>query len=217
MIEIKVAARDSKLSRMQVQEVLCEFKAFYPTAVFLPHFVKTVGDLDHKMSLLLLGKTDFFTKEVDALVVQGICDVGIHSAKDLPEPLAEGLCLYAITQGVDPSDSLVFQAEQDIHLLPFQARVGISSSRRIEMLRSLRQDLVPVDIRGTIEQRLALVEKGTLEAVIIAEAALIRLGLTFLPRYVFPDKTAPLQGKLAVVGRTDNKHLKKIFQKLDAR
>ncbi|MEI8300674.1 MAG: hydroxymethylbilane synthase [Chlamydiota bacterium] len=214
MLTIKVGARDSKLSQCQVAEVLSELTCYYPHVVFDSYFIKTTGDLDQITSLMHKDKTDFFTKEVDQLVLSGRCDVGIHSAKDLPEQLPSGLCIYAITKGVDASDSLVFRLGDTLKTLPFQAKVGVSSLRRIEMVKALRNDLIPVDIRGTIQQRLSLLDKKVIDAAVIAEAALIRLGLTHLPRYIFQEKSAHLQGRLAIIGRQDNHLMHDVFKTL---
>jgi hydroxymethylbilane synthase len=214
MYPIKVAARDSPLSQVQVEEVLKELKVFYPEVSFEITLLKTTGDLDQKTSLMRLDKTDFFTKEIDQLVLQGICDVGVHSAKDLPDPLPQGLELYALTKGVDSSDSLVLRDGETIQSLCMGAKIGTSSLRRISMLKAYREDLMPVDIRGNIQRRLELLENKELDALIIAEAALIRLGLTHLNRMLLKGEVAPLQGKLAVIGRNENQLVKEFFKKI---
>lgn len=214
MYPIKVAARDSPLSQVQVEEVLKELKVFYPEVSFEITLLKTTGDLDQKTSLMSLDKTDFFTKEIDQLVLQGICDIGVHSAKDLPDPLPQGLELYALTKGVDSSDSLVLRDGETIQSLCIGAKIGTSSLRRISMLKAYREDLMPVDIRGNIQKRLELLENKELDALIIAEAALIRLGLTHLNRMLLKGEVAPLQGKLAVIGRNENQLVKEFFKKI---
>lgn len=163
-----------------------------------------------------MGKTDFFTREIDQLLLKGECRIAIHSAKDLPEPLPQGLTIAAITQGVDPSDSLVLHPGATLRTLPPHARVGVSSERREKTLRSLRLDLKPVDVRGTIAKRLELLEKGEIDALVVAEAALIRLGLTHLNRLKLPGQTAPLQGKLAVVARADDQEMFHLFACLNS-
>src|SRR5476649_2057232 len=101
---ITVGARDSSLSKIQVLEVLQELRPFYPHLFFNPLFVKTRGDKDLKTPLSHMGKIDFFTDSIDAMQQQNICRIGIHSAKDLPDPLPKGLTLAALTEGKDPSD-----------------------------------------------------------------------------------------------------------------
>jgi hydroxymethylbilane synthase len=191
---IKVAARDSLLSRAQVAEVAREYGLEFET-----HFVKTTGDLDKKTSLRTLDKPDFFTKEVDALVLNGTCDLAIHSAKDLPERLPEGLRLVALTKGLAPYDALVLREGEQ---LKEGAVVATSSVRREEAVNMLGVPVTFTDIRGTIEERLEKLHKKEVDAVVIAEAALIRLGLN-PNRLMLPGETAPLQGRLALVARLD--------------
>jgi hydroxymethylbilane synthase len=212
---IKVAARDSLLSQVQVQEVFEELKKFHSEVRFETTFLKTTGDLDLKTSLTLLEKTDFFTREIDQLVLKGICDVGIHSAKDLPDPLPEGLERYALTQGVDPSDSLVLREGETLQSLPYGAKIGTSSLRRMQMIKIYREDAVAVDIRGNIQQRLQLLEEKKVDAVMMAEAALIRLKMTHLNRIHLQGDTAPLQGRLAVIGRKHENQIKRYFKDID--
>lgn len=209
----KVAARSSPLSRIQLTEVLMEMRQWYPEIEFDPTWVITAGDRDQTTSLRSLDKTDFFTKEIDALVLSGQVRAGIHSAKDLPDPLPKGLSLAALTAGVDPSDALVFRQEG----IKEGGRVGTSSVRREQMIHNLRPDLVCVDIRGTIGERLSLLERGEVDALIVAEAALIRLGLTELPRIILPFSGAPLQGQLAVICAEGDHEIKELFSKIDAR
>lgn len=203
---IKIAARKSPLSQAQVAEVLNELQAFHPDVIFEPILVDTVGDRDRTTSLKTLGSTDFFTKEVDQLVLLGECHVGIHSAKDLPSPLESGLELIALTKGVDSSDALVTKAR----MLPEDPLVATSSFRREESVRGLYPHARFVDLRGTIIERLSLLERGEVDGVVVAEAALIRLGLTHLLRQRLPGTTA-LQGKLAVVGRKGDLAMKQLF------
>jgi hydroxymethylbilane synthase len=212
---IKVGARDSPLSRKQVEEVEKELQLFRPELQFAPTYVKTAGDYDKKTSLRSLEKTDFFTKEVDALLLQGICDITIHSAKDLPEPLTAGLSLIALTRGQDPRDALVMRGHSRFDQLPTHALIATSSLRREENVRLLRSDLKFVDIRGTIEERLERLYQKEIDALVVAEAALIRLGLTTLNRMYLPGEVALNQGRLALLARQDNSEMKDLFSPID--
>lgn len=207
---VVVVARDSPLSRAQVEEVYQEIKVHYPTIVFDPIWIKTTGDLDLTTSLLEKEKTDFFTKEIDEYLLCHKADIAIHSAKDLPEPLPWGLSIICYTTGVDSSDVLVFRDEESLATLPPYAKVGTSSLRRIENLQALRSDLTPVDIRGTIGRRLQLLDEKKVDALIMAKAALIRLRLHRKTEEL-PGLTAPLQGKLALVTYQENQKMKDIF------
>ncbi|MES2345174.1 MAG: hydroxymethylbilane synthase [Chlamydiota bacterium] len=214
---IKVGSRGSALARSQVEEVFQEIVRIHPDVLFDPLWITTAGDKDLQTSLKLLDKTDFFTKEIDALLLSHRCRIAIHSAKDLPEPLPEGLFLGALTKGVDPSDVLVFRDNETLDTLPLGARIGTSSIRREEMITLLRSDLVCVDIRGPVEERLALLDKSVFDGVIMAEAALVRLGLQGRNRLVLPGPTAQLQGQLAVIMRKEDDEMRVLFMVIDSR
>lgn len=208
---ITVAARASALSRAQVEEVLVELRKKHPWVEFRPLFLETTGDRDLTTSLRDLDKTDFFTKEIDTLQLAGGCRISVHSAKDLPEPLAPGLCIVALTKGLAPFDALVLPAYVTLDSLAVGARIGTSSPRREKAIASLRSDLRPVDVRGSIERRLALLDAGAIDGLIVAEAALLRLKLTQRNRIPLAGETAPLQGKLAVLARIGDEEMKQLF------
>lgn len=182
----RVGARSSPLSRVQVEEVKREFHLDFEVV-----WVETRGDLDKTTSLRGLEKTDFFTRELDQMLLKGEIDAAIHSAKDLPDPLPQGLWVAALSRGVDPRDSLVIKKK------PVKT-IATSSLRREKIVRHLFPDALFVDLRGTIQERL----EQEVDALVIAEAALIRLQLTHLERIFLPGPSAPLQGKLAIVCRT---------------
>ena len=206
---IVVGARASKLSQVQVQEI----QSFFPDLEFELLLVKTTGDNDLQTSLRTLDKTDFFTKEIDQMLLEGKCRIAIHSAKDLPDPLPLGLKVVALTKGVDPRDMLVYNCDP----LPLGAKIGTSSIRREHNLLEWRPDLNCVDIRGTIEQRLAQLDAGIVDGLVMAEAALIRLGLTYRRRMPIHGEVAPLQGRLAVVARVDDIEMDELFAKIEYR
>ncbi len=207
-MQLSISARSSPLSKAQVQEVLKLVQHVHPEVSFQPVYVKTTGDCDRTTSLRTLDKTDFFTREVDERVLSGECRVAIHSAKDLPEPLCPGLELVALTRGLDPADVLVLRKGERFEK---GAVVATSSVRREEMVRRVESEVRFVDIRGTIEERLAQMDAGKVDGVVIAEAALIRLGLTHLNRIRLPGETTPLQGRLAVLARVGDLAMVEVF------
>lgn len=217
MTKIIVGARTSPLSLVQVQEVLNELRVFSPQTQFEIIAVKTTGDKDRTTSLRDLDKTDFFTKEIDDMLLNGTCRIAIHSAKDLPDPLPQGLKIIALTFGKDSSDSLVMQQHCTIDSLPSGAIIATSSKRREDNVKQLRPDLSFVDIRGTISERLEVLESGQIDGVVIAEAALIRLNLTHHNRVKLPGATTPLQGQLAILARCDDAEMETLFAPLDSR
>lgn len=214
---IITAARKSPLSQAQFAEVQRELAIYHPQILLHPYFVETTGDIDKRTSLRGLRKTDFFTKEIDNLLLEGKCLAAIHSAKDLPEPMPSGLAIAALTKGVDASDALVLRPGESLASLPSGARIATSSERREAAVSSLRQDLCYIDLRGTIGDRLAKLESGEADGVVVAEAALIRLGLTHLNRIALPGETTPLQGQLAIVVRANDSFLLELFKCLDSR
>ncbi|KIC77208.1 Porphobilinogen deaminase [Neochlamydia sp. TUME1] len=216
-LSIKVGARSSALSKAQVKEVYQELCRHHAHILFENTYLETTGDKDRITSLRHMGKTDFFTKEVDLLLLSRQCRLAIHSAKDLPEPLPPGLVISAITHGVDPADVLVLRPGQTIEDLPSRACIATSSLRREERVKELRKDLTFCDLRGTIPERLELLEKGQADGVVVAEAALIRLNLTHLNRIKLPGETVPYQGQLALICREDDTEILELMSCLDSR
>lgn len=183
---IKAGARSSNLSRVQAQEVLTALQQHHPHIQFDMIWMATVGDRDQKTSLRTLNKTDFFTKEIDEAILKGECRIGIHSAKDLPDPIPPTLKRICLTKGLTSVDALVMKNGETLDSLPTGAIIATSSERREEAARELRSDLRFIDLRGTIEQRLMKLNAGEAHGVIVAEAALIRLNLTHLNRIFLP-------------------------------
>lgn len=193
-----------------------ELTAWVPGVQFAPIWVETIGDRDLATSLRSMDKSDFFTREIDALQLEGGCRIAVHSAKDLPEPLDERLAIVALTRGVDPSDVLVLREGERLEALRAGARIGCSSSRREETILTLRSDLTCVDIRGPIHRRLALLQEGQVDGVVMANAALIRLRI-HANAHRLPGHTAPLQGQLAVVARASDQSMRELFACIDVR
>jgi hydroxymethylbilane synthase len=212
---ITVGARGSPLSQTQILEVQRELQAVYPNIHFLPRWIETRGDRDLKTSLKTMPQSDFFTKEIDDQQLNYEFRISIHSAKDLPIPLARGLRRVALTKGVDPRDVLVLPSSVTIETLPLSAKIATSSLRREEEVRKLRADLTCVDIRGPIEKRLEQLHKGLIDGLVVAKAALIRLQLTHLNQILLEGPTAHYQGQLAVIARADDTEMADLFAPLD--
>lgn len=215
--ELTVGSRRSPLARAQVIEVQKEINQHYPNLTFDCFFIDTSGDVDQSTSIRTLEKTNFFTKEIDTLLLTGECRIAIHSAKDLPNPLSEGLSIVALTSGLDPSDVVVLKPGISLATLPPTPTIATSSIRREEAARKVIPDATFIDLRGTIDQRLMLLQTGPAHGIVVAEAALIRLGLTHLNRIKLPGPTAELQGKLAVIARTDDAGMHALFACIDSR
>jgi hydroxymethylbilane synthase len=202
-------SRGSPLARAQFKEIQRQVPFLLE-----PLWVETIGDREKTISLRSLGKTDFFTKELDEMLFQGAIRIAIHSAKDLPDPLPHGLHLIGLTPPIDSRDALVLRFSESFEALPRGATIATSSFRREEVVRSLRSDLTFIDLRGTIEERLFKLSTKEADGVVVAEAALIRLELTHLNRIYLPGPTASLQGSLAIVARADDLEVRDLFAAL---
>ncbi|MDO4164796.1 MAG: uroporphyrinogen-III C-methyltransferase [Bacteroides sp.] len=213
MSKIKVISRNSPLALLQVKE----FFSLFPALEYEVAEVTSYGDRHKDISLMDNISADFFTRELDRAVLDGEADIAIHSAKDLPYPLPAGLELYCLTEASDKSDSLVSSDSLTLAQLPAGSRIGTSSKMRKTELLQLRQDIEVVSIRGTIEERIAQVDNGYIDALIVATCALQRLGLEERIAERLPFKTHPLQGNLAVIGRRGETALKALFAEQDIR
>ena len=203
---VKVGARGSPLSKKQVEEVLGELKKFHPHVQFDPIWITTTGDIDRKSSLKTMPKNDFFTKEIDEKQLAGEFRISIHSAKDLPERLRDGLSIIAVTKGLTPEDSLLVSPT-----FSGKGKIATSSIRRELTIKELYPEAITVDIRGNIQERIAQLEKGEIDALVMAECALIRLGLTHHKRIRLPPPYAEGQGQLAIIAREEDQEMKELF------
>ena len=196
--KIKVIARGSRLSRLQVEEV---FKNF-PELAYEIKYLESYGDKNQQISLLNgEAPADIFTRELDDAIRQGDADIAIHSAKDLPYPLPEDIEVIALFPAFDTTDSLVSRDHKKLTELPAGSIIGTSSPLRKKGLNELRPDLTIKGIRGCIEERVQQVKDGKYDAAIVATCALKRLGMEAEIAEVLPFPTHPLQGFLAVTGK----------------
>lgn len=151
-----------------------------------------------------------FTRELERAMLQHEIDIAVHSYKDLPTAPVDGLIIGAVLPRADARDCLITAARRGLRDLPSGARVGTSSPRRAAQLQALRPDVVPVPIRGNVESRIARVDAGDVDAVILAAAGLDRLGIDVpdVARLSFDVMLpAPAQGALAIQVRADDARL----------
>ena len=193
--KIKVIARGSRLSRLQVEEV---FKNF-PELAYEIKYLESYGDKNQQISLLNgEAPADIFTRELDDAIRQGDADIAIHSAKDLPYPLPDDIEVIALFPAFDTTDSLVSRGHKKLAELPAGSIIGTSSPLRKKGLNELRPDLTIKGIRGCIEERVQQVKDGKYDAAIVATCALKRLGMEDEIAEVLPFPTHPLQGFHAI-------------------
>ncbi|MFH1283827.1 MAG: hydroxymethylbilane synthase [bacterium] len=220
--KFKIGTRTSPLALAQVREIKQALFKRYPEISFEVHGFDTYGDKDKKTPISEIEGTDFFTREIDSALINHDIDLAIHSAKDLADHISEELVVAAITDSIDPYDVLVSRDNIDIDHLPYGARVGTSSNRRKKQIAAYRKDLVIINIRGNIEERLQFLEENvsnskSVDALVLAAAGLVRLGLEHCITQRLPfDIVKPhhLQGCLTVVVRKKDKELIKMLSVL---
>ena len=217
---LHVGTRTSPLALAQVREITQALKRVAPAVKLRVVSMDTAGDRDKKTPISAMEGTDFFTREIDKALLEGKIDLAVHSAKDLPDMIPKGIVVAATTRSVDPYDVLVSRDQLKLRDLPEGARVGTSSERRKKQLKAYRSDLELVDIRGTMEERLDKLFSEDLDAIVIAGAGLIRLGLGGrITERISLDilKPHPFQGSLAVAVREKDRELREFFAKLDGK
>ncbi|MCS7152267.1 MAG: hydroxymethylbilane synthase [Endomicrobia bacterium] len=215
---IKFGCRPSKLAVKQVYEIIKLFETNGIKINYTIEKIYTTGDIDKTTPISELEGTDFFTDKIEEALLDGKIDIAIHSAKDLPDVIPTGLKIVAITNSIDPYDALVVRKDlpyKNIDELPLNAKIGVCSLRRKEQLKKYRKDLIICDIRGNIDERIEKLDSSNLDAIVVAAAALIRLGMQnrIVQRIPFEIlQPHPLQGCLAVEIRYDDEYLTEIFQ-----
>ena len=203
MRRIRIGTRASRLALAQVNEVVRRFGiGEYAIVVY-----DTSGDIDKDTPIAEVEGTDFFTDRIERALLRKEIDLAVHSAKDLPDRIPEGLMIVATTESIDKDDVLVSKGNLKLSELPAGAKVGTSSRRRKESLLMLRSDLEIIDLRGNIEERMEKLDRGEYAAIVIAAAGLIRLGLEHRIAERLPFETAPGQGALALEIRKEDKEL----------
>jgi len=216
----KIGTRPSNLAIKQVEEIIEKLKKMNINIEYEIVKIETTGDIDKKTPLTFFEGTDFFTDKIEEKLLKGEIDFAVHSAKDLPDEIKDGLMIACITESLNPYDALVSRNNKKIHQLPYGAKIGTSSENRKRQLKNFRNDFNIIDIRGNIEERISLIEKLGLDGIIVAKCALLRLNLEYLITQTIPFeiiKPHPLQGCLAVEIRKDDFQLKEMFKLIDKR
>ncbi|MCG2705192.1 MAG: hydroxymethylbilane synthase, partial [Candidatus Omnitrophica bacterium] len=199
---IRIGTRPSPLAKKQAEEIAKRIPQFRVNITA----IDTKGDLDKQTPLFGREDSDLFTREIEEALLKGDIDAAVHSAKDLESNIPSGLVIAAMTRSISPLECLVSRGNLSLNELPPGARVGTSSLKRKESLLRFRNDLVVEGIRGNIDERLAELDKGKYDAIIIAHAALIRLGYEQRIAQIIPREIIEphhLQGRLAVQIRRD--------------
>ncbi len=218
MDRLRIATRKSPLALWQSEHVAAVLRARHPglDVALIP--LSTRGDEVLDRSLAAIGGKGLFLKELEIAMQAGEADCAVHSLKDVPMTLEPGFAMPAILARADHADGFISNAFDGIDALPMGARVGTSSLRRQAQLRARRPDLQLVDLRGNVNTRLAKLDAGEYDAIVLACAGLQRLGLEtrIRARLDAPDwLPAPAQGAIAIECRDDAPQLHTLLATLD--
>ena len=215
--QIKVGTRASPLSLRQTEEMLGVLRRLGGDVDFAVTTIRTRGDRNKEAPLASLG-LGIFASEIEEALLQGEIDLAVHSLKDLPSELLEGLTLAAVGERADPRDVLADRWGLPLEELPTGARIGTSSPRRVALLRNLRRDIQIVPIRGNVETRLRKAQEEECDGVVLAAAGLARLEREGeIAQYLPPETFVPAvgQGALAVEVRTGDSRMMEVVAKAD--
>ena len=204
---LRIATRKSPLALWQTEHVADRLRAAHPGLVVELVPMSTRGDEVLDRSLAAIGGKGLFLKELELAMLRGEADCAVHSLKDVPMELEPGFALPAILARADHADAFVSNRYDDLDALPQGAVVGTSSLRRQAQLRARRPDLVLRDLRGNVNTRLAKLDAGDYDAIVLACAGLQRLGFDdrIRARLDAPDwLPAPAQGAIAIECRSDD-------------
>ena len=208
MTELTLGTRSSALAMAQSRWVKATIEAGGAATVEL-RIISTRGDQVQDRPLPEVGGKGLFTAELDQALLDGDIDLAVHSLKDLPTDLEDGLALAAVPAREDPSDVLVVRSGGPASLtaLPKGARIGTSSVRRRALALAFRPDVAVHPIRGNVDTRLRKLEEGQVDALVLAAAGLLRLGLAGTASHPLDRLTwipAPGQGALGIVARKED-------------
>ena len=204
-LSITIATRESRLAMWQAEHVRALLQARLGAQVALLGMT-TRGDQILDRTLSKVGGKGLFVKELEAALEEGRANLAVHSLKDVPMELPPGFVLGAVLERADPRDAFVSNLHADLQALPQGARVGTSSLRRAVQLKALRPDLVIEPLRGNLDTRLRKLDAGHHDAIVLAAAGLLRLGLAARIRSIRePAQMVPSagQGALALEVRED--------------
>lgn len=196
---LKIATRKSPLALWQANFVKDRLEALYPELQVELVPMSTQGDKILDTPLAKVGGKGLFVKELETAMLEGRADIAVHSMKDVPVEFPEGLGLHTICEREDPRDAFVSNRFGQIDELPQGAVVGTSSLRRQCQLRAARPDLVIRDLRGNVNTRLAKLDTGEYDAIILAAAGLKRLEMAHrITAFIEPEQSLPANGQGAV-------------------
>lgn len=220
MSTLTIATRASKLALWQAEFVAGRIRALNPSWQIRFEIVKTKGDVILDAPLAKIGGKGLFVREIEEALLNGKADIAVHSMKDLPSELPPGLSLGAVTERADARDIFLSVKYESLEALPQGACLGTSSLRRQSQALAANPGLIVKALRGNVDTRLAKLNDGLYDAIILAAAGVTRLGLSaprmrpFEPAALLP---APGQGALGVEFMSVREDLGELLKKLDHR
>ncbi|OKH24882.1 hydroxymethylbilane synthase [Hydrococcus rivularis NIES-593] len=218
---IRIGSRKSQLALVQTYWVQEQLQKHYPDRQFEVETMSTQGDKILDVALAKIGDKGLFTKELEVGMIDKQIDLAVHSLKDLPTKLPEGLILGCVTERVNPADALVVNEkhkDKQLETLPEGAVVGTSSLRRLAQLRHHFPHLTFKDVRGNVNTRLSKLDAGEYDAIILAVAGLQRLGMGDRIHQVIPSDIslhAVGQGALGIECRADDGEVLEVLKVLE--
>ena len=204
---LRIGTRGSALALWQAREVATRIAAQPGAPPVELVQIRTSGDAQREIPLWQARGRAFFTREIDQALLEQTVDIAVHSLKDLPTQLEAGVALAALLPRADARDALVSRSGAALAALPAGARIGTSSLRRRAFLARLRPDAVLLELRGNVPTRIERLQRGDYDAIVLAAAGLMRLGLAhhvseYLSAESFPPAVA--QGVIGVCARSSD-------------
>jgi len=198
-MSLKIGTRASRLALAQAAWVKDKIEACHPDLKVELVKIKTTGDRILNSPLSKIGGKGLFVKEIEEALIKGSIDLAVHSMKDVPAELPEDLCLSCFPKRETPQDAFISVKSKAMDKLPLGARIGTSSLRRSAQVLAFRPDLNIVPLRGNVDTRLKKLESGEADAIILASAGLLRLGLADrITDYVPTEHMLPAVGQGAL-------------------
>lgn len=215
---IVLGTRGSKLAVQQSDWVQARLKELAPDVTVTVRRIHTSGDKILDVPLAKIGGKGLFVKEIEEALLAGEIDLAVHSMKDVPTQLPQGLEILCIPQREDPRDALISRTGCVFKDLPRGARVGTSSLRRQAQFLHARSDLQIEMLRGNLDTRLRKLREGQYDAIVLAAAGLRRLAWAHeITEYLDPHISLPAigQGALGIEGRRDDAFVRSLLSRLD--
>jgi hydroxymethylbilane synthase len=217
MKSVRLGTRGSKLAIIQAQELQNQLIQIFPELTITLVKIKTTGDRDRVTSLDVFSNQGVFVKELERALLDRRIDLAIHSLKDLPTEIPQGLSLTAVTSRLDPRDVLASRSGK-LEELPRGSKIGTGSRRRSVQLLALRPELNISDIRGNIDTRLRKVFNGEFDGIVVAAAGMIRLGMEEqITEYLPPELFTPAvgQGALGIETRAGDEETASLVSRIN--